>query len=360
MANPEAPRSPDGRPRATRSSPTPGPRRHGRRRRPRCRPEPARRLRRPRRATAPSARHRRPRRRAASAAPRRARPRPAPATVTLGSNYSDAGPQAAMQAARRLVHRRRPASPSRSTRSTTARSRTRSAPICRARRTTSSRGSPGSGCGSSPRRACATDISDVWAKIGSNYSDALQGRLDRRRRQAVLRPDLQLPVGRLLPEERLRRKGLHDPEDCDDFKTLATKIKADGLDPVRVRRQGRLARDGHVRHPQHAAERLRVPRRPDGRQGEVDRPEGQGGLRHVEGAAAVPPGRRRSAGRGRTRHRRWSRRRPAMYFLGTFASQQSRRPARPTSTTSTSSPSRPSGPSTTPRRRSTPRSTASC
>ena len=48
-------------------------------------------------------------------------------------------------------------------------------------------------------------------------------------------------------------------------------MKKDGLDPDRVRRQGRLAGDGHLRHPQHAHQRLRLPRQPDGRQGVVGR-----------------------------------------------------------------------------------------
>ena len=33
---------------------------------------------------------------------------------------------------------------------------------------------------------------------------------------------------------------------------------------VRLRRQGRLARDGHLRHPQHADQRVRLPHEPDG------------------------------------------------------------------------------------------------
>ena len=46
-----------------------------------------------------------------------------------------------------------------------------------------------------------------------NYSDAFKAVLDGQRRQAVLRPVLQLPVGRHLPQERLRREGLHGPQD---------------------------------------------------------------------------------------------------------------------------------------------------
>ena len=107
----------------------------------------------------------------------------------------------------------RPASPSRSTRSTTTRSRTRSARTSRARRTTPSPGSPATGCASSRPRAWPPTSATLWAKIGANFSDAFKAVVDRQRRQAVLRPVLQLPVGRHLPQERLRGQGLHGPED---------------------------------------------------------------------------------------------------------------------------------------------------
>ena len=50
------------------------------------------------------------------------------------------------------------------------------------------------------------DIDDVWATVGAQLLRRLQGRLHRRRRQAVLRPVLQLPVGRHLPQEPVRRR----------------------------------------------------------------------------------------------------------------------------------------------------------
>ena len=100
--------------------------------------------------------------------------------------------------------------------------------------------------------------------------------------KAVRDPGRLLPVGRLLPEERLRGQGLHDPDDVGRPEDPVHE-DADGRpDPDRVRRQGRLAGHGHVRHPQPPVERLRLPCRPDGRQGEVDGPEGHRGLREVE------------------------------------------------------------------------------
>ena len=97
-----------------------------------------------------------------------------------------------------------------------------------------------------------TPIDDVWATIGSNYSRRLQGGLDGRRRQAVLHPDLQLPVGRHLPQEPLRGEGLHRPHDLGRVHRPRRQDEGRRPRPARLRRQGRLAGDGHVRHPQHA------------------------------------------------------------------------------------------------------------
>ena len=52
----------------------------------------------------------------------------------------------------------------------------------------------------------ASPIDDVWDKIGGNFPDVDQGGLEGRRRPLLLRPALQLPVGHELPEERLRRQ----------------------------------------------------------------------------------------------------------------------------------------------------------
>ena len=62
-------------------------------------------------------------------------------------------------------------------------------------------------------------------------------------------------------------KGYTAPEDGRRTEDPGRQDEEGRLDPDRVRRQGRLAGHGHVRLPQHAAQRLRLPRRPDGRQG---------------------------------------------------------------------------------------------
>ena len=93
----------------------------------------------------------------------------------------------------------------------------------------------------------------------------LQGGVDGRRRQAVLHPVLQLPVGRHLPQEPVRGEGLHRPDDVGRVHRPGRQDEDRRPRPDGLRRQRRLAGDGHVRHPQHAPQRLRLPRRPDGR-----------------------------------------------------------------------------------------------
>ena len=132
-------------------------------------------------------------------------------------------------------------------------------------------------------------------------ADAHRRRLGERRRQLLRRlqdgrhgqrrQDLHGPVGNypwvvMYRKSVFEDKGYTVPTTWDEFTALADKMKTDGLIPMAFARQGRLAGHGHVRHPQHAHQRLPVPRRPDGRQGEVDRPEGHRGVRGLEEAAA--------------------------------------------------------------------------
>ena len=233
---------------------------------------------------------------------------------------------------------------------------------CRARRTTSSPGSPASGCGSSPTQGLAT----ADRRRVDQGRVELHRRLQGRRRPATTASSTssrstttrgRSSTGRACSPTRATRS----PTTLDEFKTLAAKMKTDGLVPIGLRRQGRLARDGHVRHHQPAAERLRLPRRPDGRHAEVDRPEGQAGLRR-SGRTCCPSTRtgcRRSDVAGR-RRRRSSRRRPGCtparhVRVEQFAGRRRGRPRRPRLLPVPEL----SGPSATPRRRSTPRSTGS-
>ena len=97
----------------------------------------------------------------------------------------------------------------RSTPSRTTTSRTTSTPTCRGARTTPSPGSPATGCATTRPRASCAPLDDVWEKhrratSATRIAKASTGR----RRQEVLRPELQLPVGVLLPQERVAGEGL--------------------------------------------------------------------------------------------------------------------------------------------------------
>ena len=56
-------------------------------------------------------------------------------------------------------------------------------------------------------------IDDVWATVKEQLHRRLRELGRRQRRQGLRHPGRLLPVGGLLPEERLRGQGLHDPHD---------------------------------------------------------------------------------------------------------------------------------------------------
>ena len=111
----------------------------------------------------------------------------------------------------------------------------------------------------------ATDISDVWAKVGDNYSDAFKvGSTGDDGKQYFI-PIYNYPWAVFYRKSVFADKGYTIPTTLDEFKTLATKMQADGLIPMAFGDKRRLAGDGDVRHHQPAPERLRLPRRADGR-----------------------------------------------------------------------------------------------
>ena len=149
------------------------------------------------------------------------------------------------------------------------------------------------------------------------------------------------------------------PTTWDEFNALA-RPDADRRDhPARRGQRRQLAADGHVRHAQHADQRLRLPRLADGRPGELDRRPGQAGVHHLGGAAPLLPARRQRphvAGRGDRTGQRRDRDDAARHVHRSATSTRTR--SRTSSTTSTSSPSRRSTTSTA-RTRSRRRSTGS-
>ena len=78
----------------------------------------------------------------------------------------------------------------------------------------------------------ATDISDVWAKVGSNYSDAFKvGSTGDDGKQYFI-PIYNYPWAVFYRKSVFADKGYTPPTTLDEFKTLAAKMKSDGLIPM--------------------------------------------------------------------------------------------------------------------------------
>ena len=189
-------------------------------------------------------------------------------------------------------------------------------------------------------RACVGDISDVWADL-TDFSEGFKSASTGLRRQAVLRARLLLPVGRPLPEEPVRGEGLHDPDDVGRADGAGRPDEDRRAHPVRVRQRRQVAADGHVRHAQHAHQRLRLPRRPDGRQGETGpTTRSRTSSRQWTRAPALPPGGRQRPHVAGRRH--GARRQGGRHVSCSARSSRSNfdRTQQTSSTTSTSSRSR--------------------
>jgi multiple sugar transport system substrate-binding protein len=78
----------------------------------------------------------------------------------------------------------------------------------------------------------ATDISDVWAKVGGNYSDAFKvGSTGDDGKQYFI-PIYNYPWAVFYRKSVFAEKGYTPPTTIDEFKTLATKMQSDGLIPM--------------------------------------------------------------------------------------------------------------------------------
>ncbi|MDO8483933.1 MAG: ABC transporter substrate-binding protein [Candidatus Limnocylindrales bacterium] len=78
----------------------------------------------------------------------------------------------------------------------------------------------------------ATDISDVWATVGGNYSDAFKvGSTGDDGKQYFI-PIYNYPWAVFYRKSVFADKGYTPPTTLDEFKTLAAKMKSDGLIPM--------------------------------------------------------------------------------------------------------------------------------
>ncbi len=206
-----------------------------------------------------------------------------------------------------------------------------------------------------------TPIDDVWA----DRSAPTTPRASRPPAQATTAKMYMVPFDTYAwtvyyRPERLGGQGLQDPDDPRRDEDPRREDEHGWPRADRPWRQGRLAGDGPLRHHQPARERLPVPCRPDGRQAEVDRREGQARSSPF-GRPSCPSTRPAAAGRiwqdaakGLVAKTTGMMLQPQV--AETFAAAGD--PA--DSPTSTSSRGRTMGRSGTPRRPSMPRSTATC
>ena len=115
------------------------------------------------------------------------------------------------------------------------------------------------------------DITDVWAGP-HRHERGLQERLDRPRRQAVLRAVLLLRVGRPLPQEPVRGEGLRASRRRGTSSSpCATQMEADGITPFSAANDGGWPQMGMFDMINMRTNGYDFHVVADGRQGELDR-----------------------------------------------------------------------------------------
>ena len=178
------------------------------------------------------------------------------------------------------------------------------------------------------------DISDVWANL-PDFSESFKAASTGNDGKQYLVPTSYYPWAIHYRKSLFEEKGYTIPTTKDELIALGHEDAGRRADPVRLRQRRQVAGAGHVRHLEPAPQRLPVPRRPAGRQGRLDRRQGQERVRDVDRAAAVPPGEPQRAHMAGSGDGAWRTRRPAC--SSSARSSLRTRPIRRTSTTSTSS-----------------------
>ncbi|MFL5718541.1 MAG: ABC transporter substrate-binding protein [Chloroflexota bacterium] len=78
----------------------------------------------------------------------------------------------------------------------------------------------------------ATDLTDLWGKIGGNFSEAFKASSTGNDGKQYFVPFYNYPWVVIYRKSVFTEKGYTVPKTWDEFKTLATKMKADGLTPL--------------------------------------------------------------------------------------------------------------------------------
>jgi multiple sugar transport system substrate-binding protein len=81
------------------------------------------------------------------------------------------------------------------------------------------------------QKGLATDINDVWAKVGSNYSDALKKASTGLDGKQYFVPFYYYPWALFYRKSVFEKNGYEVPKTLDELKTLAAKMQKDGLSP---------------------------------------------------------------------------------------------------------------------------------
>ena len=147
-----------------------------------------------------------------------------------------------------------------------------------------------------------TDVSDVWPIDG--IADSFKTAATATDGKQYFVPKDYYPWAVFYKKSVFEKNGYVPPTNLDELTTLTKKMQVERHHAVRLRRQGRLAGDGHLRHPQHAHQRLRLPHEPHGRGRGVGLHRGQAGVRHLGRPVARTTRRTRSAAPGRRRRPR--------------------------------------------------------
>nr|WP_284289893.1 extracellular solute-binding protein [Angustibacter aerolatus] len=134
----------------------------------------------------------------------------------------------------------------------------------------------------------AGDISDVWQGT-SGFSDALKAASTGDDGKQYFVPFTNYPWAMYYRPSLWKKNGYEVPKTLDDLTALGAQMKKDGLTPIAFGDKDGWPAMGTFDQPEPAHQRLPVPRRPDGRQGGLEQPAGQEGVRHLAGSAAPAP-----------------------------------------------------------------------
>ena len=136
-------------------------------------------------------------------------------------------------------------------------------------------------------------LDDVWDKIGAdNFGAGIVTASTGDDGKKYFVPNYNYPWAIFYRKSVFSAKGYTVPTTFDALKTLCAQMKKDGLTPIAFADKDGWPAMGTFDYLNMRAERLPVPRRPDGAQGELGPAEGQGRLRQLEGDPALHQRRR--------------------------------------------------------------------